>query len=75
MRRLCFTPPRLFGRYWLRKSGWGVNTSMSTIYIFFGFHDIKILYVLKSICIINRALMVSDLVLARRYSEKVFNRP
>ena len=35
--------------------------------IFFGFHDIKIYmyYVLKSIRIINRTLVVSDFVLAR----------
>ena len=44
--------------------------------IFFGFHDIKIYmyYVLKSIRIINRTLVVSDFVLAWRCSEKVFNR-
>ena len=45
--------------------------------IFSGFHDIKIYmyYVLKSIRIINRILVVSDLVLARRCSKKVFDCP
>ena len=35
--------------------------------MFFGFHDIKIYmyYVLKSIRILNRTLVVSDLILAR----------
>ena len=44
---------------------------------FSGFHDIKIYmyYVLKSICIIKGTLMVSDFVLARRCSEKVFDCP
>ena len=44
---------------------------------FFGFHDMKIYmyYVLTSIRIINRTLVVSNFVLARRYLEKVFDRP
>ena len=45
--------------------------------IFFGFYDIKIYmyYVLKSICIIKGTLVVSDFILARQRSEKVFDRP
>ena len=42
--------------------------------IIFGFHDIKIYmyYVLKTIYIIKETLEVSDFVLARRCSEKIF---
>ena len=44
--------------------------------IFYSFYDIKIYmyYVFKSICIIKRTLVVFDFILARRYSEKVFDR-
>ena len=43
---------------------------------FFGFHDMKIYmyYVLKYIRIISRTLVVSDFVLVRQCSEKVFDR-
>ena len=44
--------------------------------IFFGLHDIKIYmyYVFKSICIIKGTLVVSDFVLTRQCSKKVFDR-
>ena len=52
-----------------------VNTSVGTIYCIFWFswYKIYIYYVLKSIFIIKRTLVVSDFVLARRCLEKVFD--
>ena len=54
-----------------------VNTSVGTVYdiFWFSWYKIYMYYVLKSICIIKRILVVSDFILARRCSEKVFDRP
>ena len=51
-----------------------VNTSVDTVYgiLWFSWYKIYMYYVLKSICIIKETLVVSDFVLARRCSEKIF---
>ena len=57
-----------------------VNTSVGSLYtVFQDFHIIKIKYIyiydFQSYTLYKRTLVVSDLVLARRGLENVFNRP
>ena len=54
-----------------------VNTSVGIVYSIFRFYNIKIYmyYVLKIYSIMKEALVVSDVVLAWRYSKNVFDHP
>ena len=54
-----------------------VNTSVGIVYdiFWFSWYKIYMYYVFKSICIIKGTPVIFDLVLARRCSDKIFDRP